>query len=227
MRNKIRMIAYDAILIAIIILFTFVDYLGYINLGVISFTTIHIIVLIGASLFGYKRGMIYGFIFGLSSLLKALSYPGTANYFFINPFVSILPRVLFGFLAGLTFDLFKKYFSQKTFNILVAPASGVLTFIHTLLTMLCLYLFGILDPFKISAALGLTPLIENGEIMATLISFISIGSVCEIIAAALLTGGIYLIISKNFKIGLVSEGNFKRKNIETNKNVEKPNSMDN
>ena len=209
--SRIRMMAYDAIFIALIILFTFVPYLGYYTIaGFISFQSIHIIVLIGAALFGYKRGGIYGFVMGLCSLLKAISYPGTADYFFINPFVSVLPRFLFGLLAGLSFDLLKKYVSQKTFNIAIAPLSGVLTFLHTLITMLCLYLFGILDPFKISAALGLTALIEDGTIMSVLISFISLGSVCEIVAAAIITPTIYLIGLKSFKIGKVEDGNFKR-----------------
>ena len=99
--NRIRLMAIDAMFIALIGIFAFVPFLGFITLGPVSFTTIPILVFIGAYIFGWKRGLIYGIAFGLFSLFKALTVPGTFDYFFINPLISVLPRAVFGFVAGL------------------------------------------------------------------------------------------------------------------------------
>ncbi len=102
MKNKqIKMMVIDAMFIAIIAIFAFVPFLGFISVGPISFTTIPIIVFIGAYIFGWKRGLIYGVTFGLFSLFKALTVPGTFDYFFINPLISVLPRAIFGLVAGI------------------------------------------------------------------------------------------------------------------------------
>ncbi len=212
MKNKvIKNIAYDAMFIALIILFTFVDYLGYINIGFVSFTTIHILVLIGTSLFGWKKGLLYGFIMGLFSLLKAIQYPGTGNYFFLNPFISIIPRMIFGGVSGLVFDLLKKYCSQKVYSSLVLPASGVLTLFHTVVVVLFWYIFGILDPFYISRALGLGEMIKSFTFVTFVGTFISLGALFEIIASMVVTPLVYFTIFKAFKVGGVEDGNFKRK----------------
>ena len=206
MKNKkIKTIVYDAMFLVLIILFTAVDYLGYINIGVVSFTTIHILVLIGAALFGWKRGTIYGFIMGVSSLIKAIQYPGTANYFFINPFISILPRVIFGLVSGFVFDLVRKNVSQKTYNYLVGPLSGILTLFHTVIVVLFWYAFGILDPFGISAALGLGSIIENMTFVAFIATFLVWGSLAEIAAAIIIVPVAYIPINKYFHIGGVSK----------------------
>ncbi len=215
MKNKvIKSISYDAMFIALIILFTFVDYLGYINIGFVSFTTIHILVLIGASLFGYKKGLLYGTIMGIFSLLKAIQYPGTGNYFFLNPFISILPRMIFGLVSGLTFDILKKCCSQKLYASLILPCAGILTLFHTIIVVLFWYLFGILDPFYISRALGLGEMIKNYTFVSFVATFISLGALFEIISAMVVTPLIYITVNKVFKIGGVEEGNFNKKRNE-------------
>ena len=99
-------IAFDALFLALFAILSYVPYIGYITIGPISFTTMHILVLVGAMLFGKKKGALFGLFMGVFSLLVSLQYPGTVNYLFLNPFVSILPRVLFGLISGVIFDIF-------------------------------------------------------------------------------------------------------------------------
>ena len=188
----IREIIINGLFLALIAIFTYVPYVGIITVGILSFTTIHILVLIAASLFGIRTSTLVGLFFGIFSLLKAIQYPGTLDYFFINPFVSILPRVLFGLLSGFMFDLFKKKLSKKAFKISIAPLSGGLTFIHTLLTLLSLYIFGIEDVFGISHAIGLGSIIDTvnatyGSFLYFVLAFVTIGSLIEIVVAAIIT----------------------------------------
>lgn len=153
--NRIREIVFDAFFIALIFTFTFVSYLGYIPLFGVSLTTMHILVLIGTILFGTKKGALYGFMFGLSSFLRSLLMPSAiTDFYFRDPFISILPRILFGLISGLTFDYLKKHLTYNKFLILAPLFSLILTLIHSILTLTSLYLFGILDIFKINSLIG-------------------------------------------------------------------------
>jgi len=202
MRNQklLRKISLNAILIALIALFTFVPNIGFITLGPVSFTDIHIFVLLGALLGGWQTGAITGFTFGFLSFAKALGYPSTVDYLFVNPFVSILPRFLFGLISGLLFDFFSKKLKPKTYVGVIYPLAGVLTFLHTILTLLCLYIFGILDIFKISSSLlGLDEIIKSfttlyPNIWVFLGSFVALGSIGEIVISIIIVPTIYVII---------------------------------
>lgn len=163
-KNLIENLVVDALFLALLLLFTFTPYLGYIPIipNVLTITTMHLIVLVGASLFGWKKGLLYGFFFGLSSFIKALvSSTGGFDLIYINPFISILPRCLLGLISGISFDLLKKHLTYKKFIIVLPFISLLLTFIHSFLTLSCLYIFGILDIFYISRALGLEEFIEE------------------------------------------------------------------
>ena len=206
--KEIKTIAFDAMFLALIFVFAYVPYLGYITIGPLAFTTMHVLVLLGAILFGAKRGALYGFFFGVSSLLVALQYPGTLNYFCLNPFISIVPRVLFGLIAGLVFDALKKNCTQKTFNIVSIPLCGVFTLLHTVLYFTFFYVFGVRDVFGITSLLGVADLIESmnstyGSLLGFIGSYMSIGCVCEIAVAIVLIGAIYLPVSKFLGLGRV------------------------
>jgi len=90
-----------AIFSAIILLMSLIPQLGYITLmpGV-SVTLVHIPVLIGVMLLGFKGSIILGFFFGLGSLFAALMYARTPfDMAFIYPWISVLPRMLFALAA--------------------------------------------------------------------------------------------------------------------------------
>ncbi|MPN57789.1 hypothetical protein SDC9_205483 [bioreactor metagenome] len=52
--------------------------------------------------------MAVGFIFGLTSMLRALTMPTITSFAFINPLVSIIPRVLIGIVAYYVYQLVVK-----------------------------------------------------------------------------------------------------------------------
>lgn len=143
MRNeKIRKITVDAMFLAIMTIMTFVPYIGFIPLGAISITLMHVIVLVGAAYGGTLRGLLYGFFFGILSLLKAVISPaGILDPYFVNPLVSVLPRMIFGLLAGITFDLLFKLKSNTAKALLMPISSFVLTMIHSVITLTMLGLF--------------------------------------------------------------------------------------
>ena len=106
-RNKtVEAIALSAIIIAIMAILNFVPNVGYIKIipNVFEITIIHLFVLIFAWVFGWKAGLLSGALFGVFCFINAFII---GNLAFQNPIVAILPRLLFGFLAGIGFELLR------------------------------------------------------------------------------------------------------------------------
>ena len=138
-----------AILSAIIILMSFTP-LGYLRAGVIEITFIMIPVAVGAILMGPATGALLGAVFGITSFLQAVlgfSAFGVA-LLQINPFftfiLTMVPRVLMGWLVGLIFQTLHKVDRTKIMSFAVASLSGAL--INTILFVGGLFLlFGQTD----------------------------------------------------------------------------------
>lgn len=191
---KIKKIAIDSFFISLIILFTFVPNLGYISLGPYSFQIISNIVIIGAALFGFKRGTLYGLAFGLSSLIKVATYPaGWFDALFIYPWNSILPRLLFGMIAGLLFDLLKNNLTLDKYIIAIVPASLFLSLIHSFLVLSLVYLF---SAGTIISNLDLNAGFAAGYVIAVLGSFVGVGVIGEMVLAGLIVPTVVSLLYK-------------------------------
>lgn len=113
---------------------------GFIRVGAsVEFTIIHIPVLIGAIFGGKKVGVYLGLIFGIGSLTASAIYPGGFTIFFLNPLVSILPRIIFGFAIWYIFEAVSKVIKNEATSI--AVSMGLSTLLHTLLVVPLLFLF--------------------------------------------------------------------------------------
>lgn len=141
-----------ALFVAIIILLS-VTPLGYIHLGVINATTIQIPVIIGAILFGWKKGAFLGGVFGITSMIKNTVQPNATSFVF-SPFVPvfgkdkgslfaivvcIVSRVMIGVVAGLLFKALSKTKLSKALSAGVCGFCGALT--NTILVMGGIYLY--------------------------------------------------------------------------------------
>lgn len=162
---KTQDIAIDAFFLGIIILMGVVPQLGYIQvLPWLSLTLMHLPVLLGAYLYGWKKGLLLGTAFGLTSWIVALvRASGALDVLFIYPWISVLPRMAFGLASGLLFQLLKKTPKIERNGWLVGTLSFLLTCFHTVTVFLDLYLFypGLIGGFFTStdlvvSGLGLT-----------------------------------------------------------------------
>jgi uncharacterized membrane protein len=107
-KDNIRDLTLASVFTAIILVMTFVPQLGYITIGAAALTLIHIPVLIGVFLLPKKYSLVLALFFGLGSLLRALIAPtGPLDPAFVNPLVSVLPRLLFALAAIYIVELFK------------------------------------------------------------------------------------------------------------------------
>ena len=117
---------------AIIIIQNFIPFLGYIPMGPLNLTIIHITVIVTALVFGTKYGSIIGGIWGIiTSPLAAIV--------FVNPLISILPRILIGTVAGWLFKFLTLRTGKKYLSMTVAAVAGSL--VNTILVLGQIYLF--------------------------------------------------------------------------------------
>ena len=82
--------------------------LGFIPIGPTRATIMHIPVIIGAIMEGPIVGGLVGLIFGLFSVFQALMNPTPISFMFLNPLISVVPRVLIGIVSYYVYVLFKK-----------------------------------------------------------------------------------------------------------------------
>lgn len=138
MKSKVRKIVISGVMGAISI------FLGASHLGFIpwfagaALTIMHVPVIIGAVLEGPIVGIVIGLIFGVFSLLQgAIAPTGPADVWFVNPLVSILPRLAIGPCAWLVYRAVKGF--KEVPGVAAAGIAGSLTNTVLVLGVLGLY----------------------------------------------------------------------------------------
>jgi len=131
-RERIREMTIMAMFIAIIVIMAFVPWLGFIPIFGVSATIIHIPVLIGGVLLGRKNAIILGTTFGVVSMIRG-AMSGGFDFIFVFPWVSVLPRFIFGLLIYDVYRLFSKVIKTRIFALGVS--FFILSLIHSLLVL--------------------------------------------------------------------------------------------
>ncbi len=148
MNKKVFKMSFLALMGAILLILMFTP-LGYIPVGVLRITTMHIPVILTACISGVKEGMMMGCLFGISSVVINTINP-TITSFVFSPFIEVggihgngysllialVPRILIGLVAGF---IYKKY--QNKLGLSFAAFLATLT--NTILVLGGIYiLFG-------------------------------------------------------------------------------------
>ena len=93
MKTNLQKKTLTSLFIAIVILQSFIPWIGYIPIGPANVTIIHITVIAGGVILGPSVGAGIGFVWGALSLYHNMVSPTILSAIFLNPLVSILPRV--------------------------------------------------------------------------------------------------------------------------------------
>ena len=183
----------DALFLAITMAMGFIPNLGYITIAPgVSLTLIHIPVLVGCCCFGFTRGWLYGLFFGVTSWIAAMQSATGFNAFLIYPWVSILPRVVFGLVAGLLYSLLGKLPKALRGRVGIGLIGFLMTLIHTGLVFLDLYIF---FPTELTSIFATSSVIGNGLTVAFAVA-IGIGALGEAILGGLITAIIGPILKR-------------------------------
>jgi uncharacterized membrane protein len=139
-QDRTRKIVVTGILSAISILLGITGW-GFIPwFGGISVTIMTVPVIIGAVMEGPFVGLMIGLIFGLFSMVQAAVAPkGPGDVWFVNPLISVVPRLFIGPVAWLVWNALKQW---PVVGLLCAGAAGSLT--NTVLVLGMIGLFGYL-----------------------------------------------------------------------------------
>lgn len=184
-KKKLVRLVMCALFAALTVVMTFTPYLGYITVGVIEITTLHIVVILGSTILGPKYGAVLGGVWGLTCVARAFQF-GIIP--FQNPLVSLVPRVMVGLVAGLVFWALSKTKCKKPISLALSAFSGTLT--NTVLVLSALRLFGGFETLFGEAAKTLDVIIGT---------LISTNGLIELISAVIVVPAIYLATEKHFK----------------------------
>jgi uncharacterized membrane protein len=99
--TRVKKIAVTGVLSALVIVLGITG-LGFVRIPPLALTIMHVPVIIGAILEGPVVGFAIGLLFGVFSLIQTAILPGT-EIAFLNPLVSILPRLFIGPVAWLAY----------------------------------------------------------------------------------------------------------------------------
>ena len=201
-RKKTSDLVLTAAFLAILILLTSVPFLGFIPIGPINATTLHIPVIVASIVLGPKRGAFLGFCFGIISMIRNTIIISPLSFVF-SPFVAplgetgmgswkailvvLIPRILIGVLPFFVYKACKKLFKQraKGIQLFIAGISGGL--INTIITMNMIYF---LFQKEYASVIG-----ESGRaIYAAILSVIFAQGVPEALVAGIATAAVAAVL---------------------------------
>ncbi|NJP40506.1 ECF transporter S component [Oscillospiraceae bacterium HV4-5-C5C] len=113
-KRRLRRQIFLVFFVVLEVVMTLVPFLGFIPVGPVNATTLHLPVILAGMLLGWQAGLVTGFTFGLLSMLRATFQPDLTSFIF-SPFITIsgysgnlssvfiafVPRLLMGLTAAL------------------------------------------------------------------------------------------------------------------------------
>lgn len=159
---------------------------GFIPVGPVKATIMHLPVIIGAIIEGPIVGALIGLMFGLFSLINNLVNPTAASFVFWNPIVSVIPRVLIGIVSYYIYASTMKMFKNNKLSAGLGAFFGSLT--NTVLVLSLMYLLyadKLFEIYKVSSV---------KQVGTALLAVASTNGVIEAIISVVITMPIVLAI---------------------------------
>lgn len=148
-KNLVGNIALCGVFAGLIFALALIPNVGFITvIPGLAFTILHAVTIMFILIAPRKNmavyGLVFGTIFGLSSLTAAVIFPGPFSEPFLNPLISVVPRALFGFACGLAGQLIitDRVVAVRTRHMITcAVIAGLSTLLHTTLVLGALNIF--------------------------------------------------------------------------------------
>ena len=148
---SVKKITLISIFMAIILIQTWIPFLGYIAIPPLNITIIHVTVILASLVMGGKTGAFIGFFWGLNSLIRAYTIPSSPMYIYIfsSPLVSVLPRFLMPVCLMAISSAIKNRLTQANYYRLMGLAGALL---NTILVLSAIVVFKRQDYLQIQGA---------------------------------------------------------------------------
>lgn len=187
LRTSTRKITIFSIFTAISVILGFTP-LGIIPIPPVGATIMHIPVIIIGILEGPVAGALMGLVFGIISIIRAITTGSILLFAFLNPLVSVVPRILIGVMAYYSYKIIPS--KNEVAKIGISAAIG--TFINTLGFLGMMY---IVYSNKVSEALS----ISQNTVGKTLFAIGTTHGIPEIFVAVIITVPIVVSVKKMIK----------------------------
>ena len=189
MTNNNRNMTFQVMLMVIMIIMGFTP-LGSIPLPFMKATTTHIPVILAAILFGVKSGIVFGFAFGVISMIRSTLMPSITSFAF-TPFISIpgvagfnwqaiiiafIPRILIGVITAMLYRFLKNKVNEKI-NLIACGLVGSL--VNTVFVLGLIYLL-IGEAYASAQGIGMSALFSllMGVVFSNGIGEAIVASIC-------------------------------------------------
>ncbi|MCL2234947.1 MAG: ECF transporter S component [Defluviitaleaceae bacterium] len=142
MNEKTRKLVVTAILCGITVVLS-LPFVGTLILPVVAGTLAFIPAMVAAILLGFWNGVSVAFVAGAASMIRGFFMPGLLAPYFVNPLISIFPRVMIAVMVWLVFNALMKTGFPKTVKVTVstAVAAAVGSLTNTALVLGSIYLY--------------------------------------------------------------------------------------
>ncbi len=177
---KTKDLVFTSLFMGIVFMLGLWPNLGFITIGPIHVTIIHIPVIIGAIFLGAGKGALIGLAFGIGSFINSMSSGVLFAPVFANPLVSILPRIIFGFVTYYIYRFVSLFIKRDTIN--YGVSAGLSTIAHALMVVPMLFYFGL----NHQAIAGVIESVYQGKIYIFVLGIFMANTLFETIAAVLL-----------------------------------------
>ena len=203
-KKRIQQLTLAAFFVAIEVIMA-VTPIGFIPVGAINITTMHLPVILAGIVLGPIYGALMGFVFGMTSMLRATFIPGITSFCFSpfitvggisgnfwSAFIALVPRMTLGCLSFYIYRAVRKL--KKSRITAAAVSAGLNTLIHTLFVMGSIWLF-FGEAYASAAGIGVgavivTVLTSNG-ILEILLASIVIPALVKALKPAMERMGFY------------------------------------
>ena len=175
-----------SVFIALIAVMTFTPNFGYLSVGVIEITTIQIVAAIGAFILGPIYAAILGFSWGILCLIRATTNP--LWVMFVNPAISVIPRILAILAAYGIFRLLAK--TKLPLAVRAAIGGGTASLANTIFVISAMSIFGEHTNFYADAW---------STVKSILSTIIGVNGLVELAASVIIVPLIYTAISVPLK----------------------------
>ena len=192
-RENTRQIALLAMFASIIVLLAYTP-IGFIQLGFIKATIIHVPVIIGSIMLGPKMGAALGGVFGLTSMVSNTMAPVISSFAF-SPLIPVpgigrgsllallvcfIPRILVGVFPWFVYHLLQKLFKKSRSIPALAIAGIIGSMTNTLLVMHLIY-------FLFQDAYATVRDVPAEAVYGVILTIIATNGIPEAIVAAVLS----------------------------------------
>ena len=149
MNNKTLKLTVYALFLAIMLVMGLVPGLGFIPTPVAGIVIIQVPVILASYFLGYKGGMFFGLVFGITSIINCFIQPDVFATIIMNAggiktiglmiICLVIPRVLIGLTTRATYDLIYRFDKTRLLSMGLSAFIGTLT--NTVFFLGAFYLF--------------------------------------------------------------------------------------